>query len=49
MDKRDHQSSQKKRSDVELLNRLLAKSELSDADAEEIGHKIKREIWKRFA
>ena len=32
---------------LELMDKLLAKSELTEEDAEEIGHKIKHEIAKR--
>ena len=32
---------------LELMDKLLAKSELTEEDAEEIGHKIKRGIAKR--
>lgn len=32
---------------LELMDRLLSKSELTEKDAEEIGHKIKREIAKK--
>ncbi len=32
---------------LELIDKLLAKSELTEQDAEEIGHKIKRDIAKR--
>ena len=32
---------------LELMDKLLAKSELTEQDAEEIGHKIKRGIAKR--
>ncbi len=32
---------------LELMDRLLAKSELTEKDAEEIGHKIKHGIAKR--
>ena len=33
---------------LELMDKLLAKSELTEEDAEIIGHKIKAEIRKRF-
>ncbi len=32
---------------LELMDKLLAKSELTEQDAEEIGHKIKHGIAKR--
>lgn len=32
---------------LELMDKLLAKSELTEEDAEEIGHKIKKDISKR--
>lgn len=32
---------------LELMDKLLAKSELTEQDAEEIGHKIKRGIARR--
>ena len=32
---------------LELMDKLLAKSGLTEKDAEEIGHKIKHEIAKR--
>ncbi len=32
---------------LELMDKLLAKSELTEQDAEEIGHKIKQAIAKR--
>jgi len=32
---------------LELMDKLLAKSGLTEEDAEEIGHKIKHEIAKR--
>lgn len=32
---------------LELMDKLLAKSELTEKDAEEIGHKIKHGIAKR--
>ena len=33
---------------LELLDRLLSKSKFTEKDAERIGHKIKREMSKRF-
>ena len=32
---------------IELMDKLLAKSELTEQDAEEIGHKIKHAMAKR--
>lgn len=32
---------------VELMDKILAKSELTEEDAESIGHKIKHEIAKK--
>ena len=32
---------------VELLDKILARSELTEEDAESIGHKIKREIARK--
>jgi len=34
--------------ELELMDKILKDSRLSEADAEEIGHKIKAEIRKRF-
>ena len=34
---------------LELMDKLLAKSELTEQDAEEIGHKIKHGIAKRHS
>jgi hypothetical protein len=33
---------------LELLDKLLSKSKLTESDAERIGHKIKHEMNKRF-
>ena len=33
---------------LELMDRLLAKSELTEEDAERIGHKIKHSMAKRY-
>ena len=33
---------------LDLLNKLLANSELTEEDAERIGHKIKRGMAKRY-
>ena len=34
--------------EIELIDNLLARSTLTEKDAEEIGHKIKHEMNKRF-
>jgi hypothetical protein len=34
--------------EIELTNKLLGNSKLTEEDAERIGHKIKSEIRKRF-
>ena len=34
--------------ELELMNKILRHSRLSEADAEKIGHNIKAEIRKRF-
>ena len=39
---------EKRIQEMELADELLKSSELSESDAEEIGHKIKAEITKRF-
>ncbi len=41
-------SFENKLNEIELLDKLLSKSKLSEKDAEIIGHKIKAEIRKRF-
>jgi hypothetical protein len=33
---------------LELIDKLLSKSKLTEEDAERIGHKIKHEMGKRF-
>ena len=38
---------EKKLNDIELMDKLLSKSQLTEEDAERIGHKIKHEIAKR--
>ena len=39
---------EKKVSELELLDKLLSKSELTEEDAEEVEHEIKSQIRKRF-
>lgn len=39
---------EKKLIEVEMVEKALANSELTEEDAERIGHKIKSEITKRF-
>ena len=39
---------ERKVSELETMNKILKDSELTEADAEEIGNKIKAEIRKRF-
>lgn len=39
---------EKRVKDLEFMDEILKDSALSEADAEEIGHKIKAEIRKRF-
>ena len=39
---------ERKIKECELLDKLLSNSELTEADAERIGHKIKAGIRKRF-
>ncbi len=43
------QAFEKKVREIELTERLLSKSELTEEDAERIGHKIKGKIRKRFS
>lgn len=43
------QAFEKKVKEVHWIDVMLAKSELTEADAERIGHKIKHEIRKRFS
>lgn len=33
---------------LEIVEKILEKSEFTEQDAEEIGHKVKKEIRKRF-
>ncbi len=42
------QAFKKKLQEIKLVNELLNKSELTEEDAEIIGHKIKHEIRKRL-
>lgn len=42
------QAFEKKLREIELADKLLSKSELTEEDAERIGHKIKSKIGKRF-
>ncbi len=42
------QAFEKKLQEVELEHRILAKSKLTETDAEALGHKIKAEMRKRF-
>jgi len=43
------QAFEKKVKELHWIDKLLEKSELTEEDAERIGHKIKREIRKRFS
>ncbi len=43
------QAFEKKLREIELADRLLSKSELTEEDAERIGHKIKDKVRKRFS
>jgi len=43
------QAFEKKLKEIELAERLLSKSELTEEDAEMIGHKIKSRIRRRFS
>ncbi len=42
------QAIKRKLEELRSMNKLLSKSELSESDAEEIGHKIKHDIRKRL-
>ena len=42
------QAFEKKVQELHWMDKVLAKSTLTEKDAEEIGHKVKGEIWKRF-
>ena len=43
------QAFEKKVEELELTEKLLAKSELTEEDAERIGHRIKHKMRKRFS
>jgi hypothetical protein len=43
------QAFEKKVNEVELLEKVLKRSELSEDDSERIGHQIKSRVNKRFA
>jgi len=43
------QAFEKKLREIELAEKLLSKSELTEADAERIGHAIKAKMRKRFS
>ena len=43
------QAFEKKVKELHWIDKLLEKSELTEEDAERIGHKIKHEIRKRFS
>ncbi|MDE1825694.1 MAG: hypothetical protein KGH61_01370 [Candidatus Micrarchaeota archaeon] len=43
------QAFQKRLYEIKLMDKLLSNSEMTEDDAEIIGHKIKKELWKRFA
>lgn len=43
------QAFKKRLEEIRWMDRVLSKSTLTEEDAEIIGHKIKHEIWKRFA
>lgn len=42
------QAFERKLIEVEMMEKILSKSKLTEEDAERIGHKIKGEIRKRF-
>jgi predicted CopG family antitoxin len=42
------QAFEKKLREIELMEKLLGKSELTEEDAERIGHEIKAKMGKRF-
>jgi hypothetical protein len=42
------QAFKKRLEELRNMDKLLSKSELTESDAEEIGHKIKHDIRKRF-
>jgi len=43
------QAFEKKLNEIELAERLLSKSELTEDDAERVGHRIKGKIRRRFS
>lgn len=43
------QAFEKKLNEIELAERLLSKSELTEEDAERVGHRIKGKIRRRFS
>jgi len=43
------QAFERKIEEVEIMEKVLSKSHLTEEDAERIGHKIKAQIRKRFA
>ena len=43
------QAFEKKLNEVELMENILKKSELTEEDAERLGHQIKSRVSKRFA
>lgn len=43
------QAFEKKVREMHWMDKVLEKSSLTEKDAEEIGHKIKRDIKKRFS
>jgi predicted CopG family antitoxin len=43
------QAFEKKLKEIELMEKLLSKSELTEKDAERIGHEIKARMRKRFS
>lgn len=43
------QAFEKKLKEIEIVERILSKSELTEEDAERIGNKIKGRIRKRFS
>ncbi|MBI5227894.1 hypothetical protein HY988_04875 [Candidatus Micrarchaeota archaeon] len=45
---RKHGSDSQRDEELKWMDKLLEKSELTEEDAERIGHKIKNEISKRF-
>ena len=43
------QAFEKKLKEIELMEKLLSKSELTETDAERIGHEVKAIMRKRFS